>query len=493
MRVMIQFQPLDRLPDYCRCASVLGGLRRPLSACTPQPVMSPCRLLLLALTLLSAALPAAAGVLAGHLTGLTLSDGTLNPPFHSPTFFYTATVGNEVTSITVTPTTSDSPFAPLRTEPRFATPNAALLNITVNGQPVPSGAPSNPISLDVGPNTIEIRVTDSPAFISSSITRAGAPKPTASPLRADIDEVYTVTVFRDSAPPPLDTTPPTLIPVSLTSNNADPTLAVAGDTVTVTFTADEPIQTPNVILAGDPATVTDLGGNQWAATLVVTPDHPQGTVDFSISAIDLSGNPTSATFTTDMTSVVIDSTAPVAVADSLNRPNTTQVAKVLLSDLVGNDTSYPPYSALTITAVGNAVQTGPGTAMVAISGGFAVYTASAANSGNGSFEYTVSDGAGGHEVTGTVTVTQTLPTPGTGTPNAVTIVPSGSDFLITFIGVPGNVYHVQYTTDAAPPRSWIDFAGPDHTAAANGVFIHTDVAPVGDQRFYRAVTGPTPP
>ncbi len=486
---MIQFQSLDPLSDDCRRRSVSGGFRCLFSAGIPHLVMSSCRPLLLVLALLSVALPATAQ-LPGHLTGLTLSDGTLEPPFSSPIFSYTASVANEVTHITVTPTADDL-FVPLGTEPRLAAPNAALLNITVNGQPVPSGGTSDPIPLDEGPNMIEIRVTDILAFPTYSTVRAGAPMSLVSPLRDDIDETYTVTVFRDVVPPPPDITQPILGPVSMTSSNADPALAVAGDTVTVTFTANEPIQTPDVTLAGAAAILTDLGGNQWKATLIVTPGHPQGPVDFSISAMDPSGNSTSVSFTTDMTSVVIDSNAPVAVADSLNRPDTTRVAKVLLSGLLGNDTSYPPFHPLTISAVGNAVQSGPGTATVAISGGFAVYTASANDSGNGSFEYTLSDGPGGHTVIGTVTVTQTSTSIGGVTPNHLSLVPNGNDFVITFLGVPGVPFRVQYSSVGPPDYVWQEFSPPaNHTAAPNGVFTYTDVNPPAPVRFYRAVSDP---
>ena len=49
--------------------------------------------------------------------------------------------------------------------------------------------------------------------------------------------------------------------------------------------------------------------------------------------------------------------APVAVSDSLNRPNTTTVAKVLKADLLGNDTDADS-DPLTLTAVGNALPAG---------------------------------------------------------------------------------------------------------------------------------------
>ncbi|MFU8894456.1 MAG: cadherin-like beta sandwich domain-containing protein [Luteolibacter sp.] len=74
------------------------------------------------------------------LSGLAISSGTLDPVFDSAITSYTASP--TVASITITPTADD-----------------ALATITVNGDPVDSGDPSNPVSLSVGPNTITIVVT----------------------------------------------------------------------------------------------------------------------------------------------------------------------------------------------------------------------------------------------------------------------------------------------------------------------------------------------
>jgi hypothetical protein len=186
--------------------------------------------------------------------------------------------------------------------------------------------------------------------------------------------------------------------------------------------------------------------------------------------------------------LIVANAVPVAGADGLNRPNTTKVAKVLKSVLLGNDIDADS-DPLTLTAVGNALPAG---ATVTITGNFVVYTAPANNAGNGSFTYTLSDGPGGHTATGTVTVTQGGTSSGSGSaPNAVGVTPSGNDFVISFLGVPGGSFRVQYTTSTAPPYVWNEFAPPAiYTAAPNGAFTHTDVNPPSPARFYRAVSNP---
>jgi len=76
------------------------------------------------------------------LAGLTVSPGSLSPAFSSGTTNYTASVFNTVTTVTVTPSTTD--------------PNAT---VTVNGTAVTSGTASGPIALAEGLNTITIVVT----------------------------------------------------------------------------------------------------------------------------------------------------------------------------------------------------------------------------------------------------------------------------------------------------------------------------------------------
>jgi hypothetical protein len=179
--------------------------------------------------------------------------------------------------------------------------------------------------------------------------------------------------------------------------------------------------------------------------------------------------------------------APVAGADTLLRLDSTRTAKVLQSVLLANDTDADN-DPLVITAVADPLPAG---ATVQLAGNFVLYTAPAANSGAGSFTYTVDDGAG-HTATGTVTVTQvSTPTAGDSPPGAISATLSGADVVVTFIGVPGRGYRVQYTTSLGAPYTWQEFSpAVVVTAPAGGVFSHTDLAPGGGARFYRAIPNP---
>lgn len=77
-----------------------------------------------------------------NLSSLTLSAGTLSPPFAPATTSYSASVDQATVSITVTPATAD-----------------VGATVTVNGAPVASGSASAPIALNVGANTIQTVVT----------------------------------------------------------------------------------------------------------------------------------------------------------------------------------------------------------------------------------------------------------------------------------------------------------------------------------------------
>lgn len=73
------------------------------------------------------------------LSGLTLSAGILSPVFDGATTAYTASVGNAMTAITVTPTVHN-----------------AAATVAVNGNAVTSGNASGSINLNVGANTVAI-------------------------------------------------------------------------------------------------------------------------------------------------------------------------------------------------------------------------------------------------------------------------------------------------------------------------------------------------
>lgn len=76
------------------------------------------------------------------LAALALSSGTLSPAFVASTLGYTASLGTETTSITLSPTLADASAA-----------------VTINGLAVSSGSASGAIALNVGANTITTVVT----------------------------------------------------------------------------------------------------------------------------------------------------------------------------------------------------------------------------------------------------------------------------------------------------------------------------------------------
>ena len=98
------------------------------------------------------------------LSLLTLSSGTLSPAFATATIEYTASVSNEISSITLTPTIAD-----------------ANASVTVNGIAVESSNASGTIALNVGTNTITTIVTAQDGNTTKTytliVTRAEAPLP----------------------------------------------------------------------------------------------------------------------------------------------------------------------------------------------------------------------------------------------------------------------------------------------------------------------------
>ncbi|MDB4245470.1 Ig-like domain-containing protein [Amylibacter sp.] len=120
----------------------------------------------------------------------------------------------------------------------------------------------------------------------------------------------------------LDTTAPTLSPVSIASNNAITSVANDGDVVTLTFTASEAISTPVVTfksgaaaIADTSVTYTNTSGNTWTAAYTANASDTFGAVTFSIAYSDTAGNlGTAVTSTTDSTNVSFMPTPSAAFA-----------------------------------------------------------------------------------------------------------------------------------------------------------------------------------
>lgn len=97
-----------------------------------------------------------------QLTALTLSSGTITPSFGANAYAYSANVGYDTASVTVTATVQDS-----------------RATIKVNGVPAVSGQPSAPVSLSPGavtPITVEVTpYIGNPQNYVINVTRASSP------------------------------------------------------------------------------------------------------------------------------------------------------------------------------------------------------------------------------------------------------------------------------------------------------------------------------
>ena len=122
------------------------------------------------------------------LTGLAVSGATLSPAFGSGTTSYTATVGNGVSSVTVTPTRSDG--------------GATLEYLDANDSEMDDGdgnASGHQVDLSEGANTIKVKVTaedgDATRTYTVVVTRNRVPRiTTASPISVDENDTAVATL-----------------------------------------------------------------------------------------------------------------------------------------------------------------------------------------------------------------------------------------------------------------------------------------------------------
>ena len=117
-----------------------------------------------------------------------------------------------------------------------------------------------------------------------------------------------------------DTSLPSMTSVSISSDNGNPSLAKAGNTITLDLICDESVSVPTVSFnsglnpVNGAVTITPNSGNNttYTATYVVDSNDTDGNVTFSVSNFqDANGNTgNTATIVTDSTSVSVDTTEP---------------------------------------------------------------------------------------------------------------------------------------------------------------------------------------
>lgn len=246
--------------------------------------------------------------------------------------------------------------------------------------------------------------------------------------------------------------------------------------------------------AGETYLVTLTSGSSYAWTVpsgaVITagetgPDNNQITVTFGSASGDVTVTETTAESCVGapltLAVAVGPNHAPVAPpAKSLSTPMNTPVTVYLVKLLAGaTDADGDP---LSISAAGpNSVQGGT----VVVQGATLIYTPATGYTGADSFTYTISDGQGGTAI-GTVNVTVSPPGGGL-SPNLV-FWPAYADgkFSVTFAGIPGYTYTVEYATQLPPTSGWQKLE--NYTAGANGLFEVTDIQiSPSPARYYRTV------
>ena len=143
----------------------------------------------------------------------------------------------------------------------------------------------------------------------------------------DGDANYAATSQSNNTHSLIGKTAPTLSLVSIASNNSTSTQAIAGDVVTLTFTASERIATPVVTFNSGRAAITDTSVtygitsiNTWTAAYTANASDTEGTISYIIAFSDTAGNAGRAV-TRGTGSVTFDGTAPTMTITATNSDN----------------------------------------------------------------------------------------------------------------------------------------------------------------------------
>lgn len=230
-----------------------------------------------------------------------------------------------------------------------------------------------------------------------------------------------------------------------------------------------------------------FNGTAGAATTAIrllvfapTSNHvPRGsteTTTFTISVTDGVFTPVTDSATTVVTTSV--NHAPTAVADTIQR-YATQSVKVGTATLLSNDTD-PDGDTLTITAVS---PTSPNGGSIYLADSWVHYVPAAGFTNTDTFTYTIDDGHGGTSV-GTITVNiKTDDTTGSNQIGNIQVLGPNS-YRITFGGIPGRTYSIQYTESLGSPYTWLPLGTATADPAGKMTFDDNSASPL---RLYRTV------
>jgi len=246
------------------------------------------------------------------LSGLVLSNGSLNTTFSSNTTSYTASVANTVSSITVTPTVTD-----------------ATASVSVNGDPVVSGQSSGVLNLGVGDNVISIVGLAQDGITQQSytvtITRA-APSSVATLSAVSISNGVNINPVFSSSTSNYSAS----VANSVSSITLTPTVSDATATVSVNGDAVVSGQSSGVLNLGIGTNVITLvgtaqdGSTQQSYTITITRAAPA--TDASLADLVISRgilSPTFASGTTSYSATVATSVGSITLTPTLTNSTAT--------------------------------------------------------------------------------------------------------------------------------------------------------------------------
>ena len=138
----------------------------------------------------------------------------------------------------------------------------------------------------------------------------------------------------DSSAVRFDKTLPLLPEISIFSSNIyDSTLATSGNTATINFVSNRDNPNSTGANQGDTAIVSG-DGYTWSAIQVLSQENIDGPVDFSIDYLDLAGNVSQSTQTTDETAVLFDKTLPVITDFTISSSNSSSSIYAIEGDSI---------------------------------------------------------------------------------------------------------------------------------------------------------------
>ena len=242
-----------------------------------------------------------------NLTSLKISKGIFSPAFASATTSYTDAVGNTITSVTVTPTTSD--------------PTAT---VKVNGTAITSGTASGAINLNVGSNTINVVVAAQDGITTKTykitVTRAPSTNDNLSSLKMS-KGIFSPT-FASGTTAYTDAVGNTITSVTVTpaTTDATATVKVNGNTV-ISGTASSSI---NLAVGTNKITVTVVAQDGKTTKNYVITVTRAGNSNDNLTSLKMSKgtfSPTFASATTSYTDAVGNTITSVTVTPTASDPD----------------------------------------------------------------------------------------------------------------------------------------------------------------------------